>query len=51
MLCKIQSFLIESQHCYSNRIIYLLVMYSVKKHRLKKMNDTNVAIQKANIPL
>lgn len=28
MLCKIQSFLIESQHSYGNRIIYLLVMYA-----------------------
>lgn len=24
MLCKIQSFLIEPQHSYSNRVIYLL---------------------------
>lgn len=35
MLCKIQSFLIESQHSYSNRIIYFLVMYSVEKQITK----------------
>lgn len=35
MLRKIQSFLIESQHSYSNRIIYFLVMYSVEKQITK----------------
>lgn len=46
MAYKIQSSLIESQHKQGIRIIFWSCP-SVEQHRLQKMNDTNVAIQKS----